>query len=228
MGNPSAGTINGGCGVKDENLARLAEQLASQSSSGTVSSRGLPARWRSCAVTLSALRRGSGSAVCVQSAVSVTPRKRKGRFYQPRGMFVLGVAIAVYFLISSVPNILATEAPVWVRALLLASAVSVAVWVSVRIGGAGIYVHADGITVVNPLTTRTVPWSRIRAFSWGPYGVYLKVGAELDDGSVVPIVGLPVGIRGPSRSMAKIIDSLNEHLRDSRVHAGTATEERHP
>jgi len=134
-------------------------------------------------------------------------------FHQARGIFPSTIAIAVVLVLFTVPDILATDAPLWVHCAELVSVMLIAGWMALRLSRVGVRVYPGGIVIVNPVRTHSAAWDNIARFTWGRYGLTPKVGAELENGTVLPIYGLLTGGAGPGDSSSTVaMDELNEML----------------
>jgi hypothetical protein len=85
-----------------------------------------------------------------------------------------------------------------------------------RLALAGVYVRAEGVRLVNPWQTRSIPWNDVRAFTLERWGLFPAIGVvELTDGSRIPIFGIeaPNPLTRPrNRDAQKLIDELNHLL----------------
>jgi hypothetical protein len=137
-------------------------------------------------------------------------------FYQTKKTAPLMIFLGFLFIPWTMPDIVASaKDSLWFSVLLGLLVVLYAGWFVFRLARVGVHVNEEGIRVVNPIRTRAIPWSSIRSFSWGRYGFWPKVVAELNDGAVCPIFGLLVGGSGPSPSAEIVIDKLNGHLKQA-------------
>jgi hypothetical protein len=93
-------------------------------------------------------------------------------------------------------------------------------FVVLRLARAAVHADDSGITIVNPFKTRQVAWNAIDRFVVDRHGIYPRIGlVELKDGSRIHLWALqgpnPLG-RPRNRIAERLIDTLNELLRDSR------------
>jgi hypothetical protein len=87
--------------------------------------------------------------------------------------------------------------------------------VSVRLWMTGVYLRGNGIRVVNPYSSKTVPWDEVDSFAVAPFGQY-RYGAYMVRsriGGRIPIFALASKRMGPGRDPQKSVDELNEALR---------------
>jgi len=128
-------------------------------------------------------------------------------FYQTKGTAPLMIIMGLLVILLPMPGIVVgAKDSLWFSVVVGLLVVLYAGWFVFRLARVGVHVSKEGIRVVNPIRTRAIPWSSIRSFSWGRYGLWPKVGAELNDGTVCPIFGLLVGGSGPSPSAEIVID----------------------
>ena len=53
-----------------------------------------------------------------------------------------------------------------------------------RLARSGVFVHRDGLRVLNPISSRFIPWGDVRTFRLDVWGVFPRMGfVELTDGS---------------------------------------------
>jgi hypothetical protein len=81
---------------------------------------------------------------------------------------------------------------------------------------AGLFVEESRIRVVNPLGTRSVPWSRIARFRLGGDGFFSPIGfVDLTDGTSIRIFGIQAsdGSLGDDyQQTEELIEELNEEV----------------
>lgn len=105
-------------------------------------------------------------------------------FYQTKGTASLMIIMGLLVILLPMPGIVAgAKDSLWFSVVVGLLVVLYAGWFVFRLARVGVHVSKEGIRVVNPIRTRAIPWSSIRSFSWGRYGLWPKVGAELNDGT---------------------------------------------
>lgn len=94
---------------------------------------------------------------------------------------------------------------------------------SLRLARTGVYPTEDGVTVVNPLSTRRVRWELVQSFGIGRFGLYPRVGwVEEVNGTRLRIWGIqgPNPVTRPKPGQAeRMIDELNDLLGQHRGRA---------
>ena len=129
---------------------------------------------------------------------------------------------AVFGLGGVVFAITRTEASFVNRWAPAAVIVALAVFMFLRLGRAGVFANDAGIKVVNPLKTDRVPWEHLVRFTLKAHKGFPAVGfAELIDGRRIMIWGIQARSPSPGarRIPEKLIDELNERLREQRTRA---------
>ena len=84
-----------------------------------------------------------------------------------------------------------------------------------RLARAGVFTSEEGIRILNPLRTVTVPWKRVRRFTLNRHRGFPGMGfVELLDGEPIEIWGIQARSRNPSAQAhaQSVVDALNEHL----------------
>ncbi len=98
----------------------------------------------------------------------------------------------------------------WVAAVVFAAA-------CVRALLVGVCIRDEGVRIRGVLLTRTLKWSEIESFSFGPLGIFPAVGiVHVKAGRPVPITAIAVGrvaTRVARRQAEELIAELNDALR---------------
>ena len=146
--------------------------------------------------------------------------------YRNESYATLIYVIAVLFASLSVAAaILRDESGIGVaeRWLPVLPVLALAAFCALRMARAGVYPEGDGVRIVNPLTTKRIPWARIRRFSLRRHKGFSALGfAELVDGTEVELWG--VQARSSSviarRVPEELVAALNERLEAQRAASG--------
>jgi hypothetical protein len=119
-----------------------------------------------------------------------------------------GIVIGLQFI-----ALLALSRPGVVDGIELVAGIALCLWAILRLSRCGITADADGVRVLNPLTTTQLRWDEIARFELADQGPAL---IERRHGRPVKIFGLqqrPVRIRRSRRTReAAMIDELNARL----------------
>lgn len=136
--------------------------------------------------------------------------------YKNPAYSLLITVVAALFLIASGVAALVSGGPyepVYVVAAL-------SVFSLARLARAGVYADAEGIRVLNPLRTVSVPWDHVLRFTLKASKGFPAVGfAELIDGREIQIWGIQArtGTAAARRIPDEVIAALNERLAAERA-----------
>ncbi len=140
--------------------------------------------------------------------------------YRNASYALLIAVVATLFFLASLVNALASDGT-WPSVVMVGL---LSLFCLTRLARAGIYAGDDGIKVVNPLRTVSVPWGHILRFTLKPHKGFPAVAfAELIDGREIQIWGIQSRSNTPAAKKVpqQEVDRLNERL--ATVRRGDAT-----
>lgn len=96
--------------------------------------------------------------------------------------------------------------------------VSFGLFLIFRLARSGVFVYRDGLRVLNPISSRSIPWGGVRTFRLDAWGLFPRMGfVELTDGSAYHLWGIQApnpAFRPRNRSADRLITELNQLLQD--------------
>jgi hypothetical protein len=136
------------------------------------------------------------------------------RVISPRAMHLVGLVVALFMAVVAMGFFVALftveERPPWYAYPLVAAGIVLFLSATATFFGSGVYVHAGGVGIVNPLSLRRLPWEQLTRFSLDPWP-YCWGRAHLRRGGSITLWGIR-WVVAPDEAQAAI-DRLNDALR---------------
>jgi len=141
-----------------------------------------------------------------------TPALR--RVVSPRAIYLVTLVVALFEIVCAMALFVALftvdKRPPWYAYPLVSAGILLFLCLTATMFGGGVYVHAGGVIIVNPLYLRRVPWEQLTRFSLDPWPLCWG-RAHLRRGGSITLWGIRWVVSQKEAQAA--IDWLNDALR---------------